>query len=136
MEQNWVNCYKNIIEDICSFDGVWQGIYAQIFPVCNQSDEDNEYNVAEFTTYDFLDAVEDSMIIGTVDPGSWRYCECLPFTANCHKDTSTTASTSAGPTKWTPINYMAESFYDNMGAYYWNTYADAGAIDFNWSSLF
>jgi hypothetical protein len=35
MEQNWVDCYKNIIDDICSFDGVWKGIYAQMFPVCN-----------------------------------------------------------------------------------------------------
>jgi hypothetical protein len=55
------------------------------------------------------------MLIGTVDPGSWRYCECLPFTANCHKDTTTAAG---APTQWTPINYMAESFYENMGAYY------------------
>lgn len=54
-----MDCYKNVIEDICSFDGVWKGIYAQIFPVCNDSDEDNENNVAEFTTYDFLDALED-----------------------------------------------------------------------------
>lgn len=35
MEQHWVDCYKNIIDDICSFEGVWSGIYAQIFPVCN-----------------------------------------------------------------------------------------------------
>jgi hypothetical protein len=59
MTQHWMDCYKNVIEDICSFDGVWKGIYAQIFPVCNDSDEDNENNVAEFITYDFLDAMED-----------------------------------------------------------------------------
>jgi hypothetical protein len=73
------------------------------------------------------------MMIGTVDPGSWRYCECLPFTSNCHKETTTA---SAAPTTWTPINYMAESFYDNMGRYYYENYKDAGSIDFDWSSLF
>lgn len=132
MTQKWTDCYKDIIYDICSFDGVWQGKTAQFFPDCHRSDLLNDNNIAEFTTWDLVDSVEDRIFKGTRDPGSWRYCECLPFTPNCHK---TVTSAAAVTSEWTPINYMAENFYDNMGRYYWDTYKDADAIDFDWLGL-
>lgn len=38
LKQQWMNCYKNLIYDICSVDGVWTGSTAAIFEKCEKSD--------------------------------------------------------------------------------------------------
>ena len=95
----------------------------------------NNDNVAEFTTWDLWDAEQDRIFKGTVEPNSWRYCECLPFTTNCHKEAATTTTAASGVPALAKTNYLAENFYNNLGRYYWNTYKDQGGIDFAFSDL-
>lgn len=56
MKQQWMNCYKNLLYDICSIDGVWAGRTATIFEKCERSDTDNSDLIAKFTTVDLLKA--------------------------------------------------------------------------------
>jgi hypothetical protein len=59
MKQQWMNCYKNWIYDICSFDGIWEGRDAMIFEKCEKSDKDNSDLIAKFTTWDLQPANTD-----------------------------------------------------------------------------
>jgi len=59
MKHTFMNCYKNLIYDICSFDGVWTGRDASIFEKCEKSDQDNSLLEQKYTTWNFLDQATD-----------------------------------------------------------------------------
>ena len=122
-----MDCYKNLIYDICSTDGVWTGPTAKIFEKCEKSDEGNNYRRADYTTWKFLPQQADMMLAGTVSPASWDHCLCLPgLTSNCNK------ATARPDGQFHPVGAvenMAYNFYTGIGTYLWDTYHSKGAID-------
>lgn len=110
-----IECYKTIINDICTFEGVYKGKYAKFFELCEKSDEDEDDEVlAEFTTWNFYEEQEDMLWAGTVDPESVVFCKDLPGIAKGGDDA---------------ISIFAKMAYSSVGKYVWNNYREKGAIE-------
>ena len=77
MIHNMMNCTKTLLKNFWSVEGIWTGKSAQLFEDCewSQNDSENDPEVdLDFTTFEFLDKIEDYMVFGTIDPDSASYC--------------------------------------------------------------
>ena len=112
------DCYKNIIYDICSMDGVWTGKHAKWFEVCRMSDEGNTLRRADYTTWKFLPQQADMMLAGSVDPASWAHCYCLPgLTTNCQYSTTGAAGRENFFPQVGAVEKFATGFYQRLWDY-------------------
>lgn len=114
LRQGIIECYKTIINDVCSFDGVWKGKLSKYFEECEKSDADEDDEVvAEFNTWEFLAEQTDMMWAGSVDPESVVFCKDLPLIAKTSND---------------PLTRYAKMAYTAVGSYVWTNYKEAGGI--------
>lgn len=110
MEQKMMDCYKTLINDFCSFDVTWTGPNATIFEKCQKSNSSNAK--AEFTTWNFLTALEDELWFGTVAPDSVHWCKDMPGLASL---------VTGDPTNF---DSLAKAYYTTLGNYLYDTYGD------------
>lgn len=71
---SFLNCYKEVIKDLCDFSSSWSGIEAKYIDEC----EDSEEAPVELHTWNYYNALEDNIHKGTVYPLSDVYCHPLP----------------------------------------------------------
>ena len=81
--QEFMNCSKTLVKNPWSIDGVYKGRYAKYFEECHRSQagsasSDDPQVTATFWEKDFIEAKEDKVLVGTVDPTSDHYCENIP----------------------------------------------------------
>lgn len=113
LRQGLIECYKTLINDVCTMEGVWQGKLAKFFETCKKSDdkEVDEVNI-EFNTWEWYAKQEHILWYGTVDPTSVVFCYDLPFIAKTPS----------------PSSIYAKSVYTTLGSYFWENYSAAGGI--------
>lgn len=75
MKSHFDQCSKILINDIGSWYGVFKGDDVKWFQDC----EDSEDVTADFTTWNFYQSVQDTIVLGTREPDSVMHCKKLPL---------------------------------------------------------
>lgn len=99
MDSHFDECSKVLINDIGSWEGVFKGKDAKWFETCVDSDD----VTADFTTWNFYDKVQDTIVYGTREPDSVMHCFKIPILS------STAASN--------PIDMMSKIAFSRVGNY-------------------